>query len=129
MLEQWQEAIDWGILSIGKEWDKSGCQCDPSVGMAPCHYCAEHGAILAGEQMLREINRLNDEIYDLSLGNLELHSKLSKCYKLLQEACDNWTDACVIASEDGKCSVEYGVSIVNMKWKDQAIEILGQAND
>ena len=108
MLEQWQEVIDWGILSIGKEWDKSGCQCDPSVGMAPCHYCAEHGAILAGEQMLREINR---------------------CYKLLQEACDNWTDACVIASEDGKCSVEYGVSIVNMKWKDQAIEILGQAND
>jgi hypothetical protein len=47
--------IELGILSIGREWDKSMCRCDPEVGCAPCRYCAEHGAILAGERLLEQL--------------------------------------------------------------------------
>ena len=58
MNERWCETIELGILSIGREWDESACQCDASVGCVPCHYCAEHSAIMAGEKMLDEIERL-----------------------------------------------------------------------
>ena len=57
-VKRWRETVELGILSVGRKWNKEHCQCDPSVGAAPCHYCAEHGAILAGKEMLEEINRL-----------------------------------------------------------------------
>ena len=65
LIKRWREIVDLGILSVGREWNEGYCQCDPSVGMAPCHYCAEHAVILAGEKMLAEIERLRAERIDL----------------------------------------------------------------
>ena len=64
MLDRWRESIEWGVFSIG-EWDKTGCQCDPSVGAVPCHYCAEHGAIMTGRKLLAEVERLRGELKDV----------------------------------------------------------------
>ena len=46
----------------------------------------------------------------------KMEADLATCRRLLQEACDNYTDACVVMSEDGKYSIEYGVAIVGDGW-------------
>ena len=76
LIKRWREIVDLGILSVGREWNEGYCQCDPSVGMAPCHYCAEHAAILAGEKMLAEIERLQEE--------------RDECRRLLLQVADEW---------------------------------------
>ena len=55
MSEREKADIELGILSIGREWDERGCQCDPDVGCVPCHYCAEYNAIMAGERLLEQL--------------------------------------------------------------------------
>lgn len=38
--------VDLAILAHGgKDWRKEWCQCDPSVGMVPCEYCAIYTAL------------------------------------------------------------------------------------
>ena len=39
----------------GKEFNKGNCRCDPSVGMAPCEYCAIQEALLAAREVLPEL--------------------------------------------------------------------------
>ncbi len=56
-IKRWREIVDLGILSVGREWNEEHCRCDLDTGYAPCHYCAEHAAILVGEQMLDKIER------------------------------------------------------------------------
>lgn len=56
-IKRWREIVDLGILSVGREWNEEHCRCDVDTGCAPCYYCAEHAAILVGEQMLDKIER------------------------------------------------------------------------
>lgn len=42
------------LANGGKEFRKDWCQCDPSVGMSPCQYCAIFEALKRTEKYLRE---------------------------------------------------------------------------
>jgi hypothetical protein len=52
-----------------------------------------------------------------------LTQRLAAAEELLREVVVAYTEACVIASEDGKCSKEYGVAIVGNDWYKRAKEI------
>jgi len=55
--------IDLGFLSIGgREWKKSYCQCDPDVGMSPCHYCAEFAALQEADRLQSTLDTANQQI-------------------------------------------------------------------
>ena len=56
---------------------------------------------------------------------VEYQQRLAAAVALLREAVEKYTEACVIASEDGKCSKEYGVAIVGSDWYEQAKEVCG----
>jgi len=97
LIKRWREIVDLGILSVGREWNEGYCQCDPSVGMAPCHYCAEHAAILAGEKMLAEIERLREECgcYEgmkegFAIRIADAKRERDECRRLLLQVADEW---------------------------------------
>lgn len=49
-----REAVDLAFAVIGgNEWEESSCQCNPSVGMVPCHYCALHRGLSIAENVAR----------------------------------------------------------------------------
>ena len=102
MGERERKAIELGILSIGREWSKGNCQCDPDVGMVPCHYCAEHSAILAGERLLIEIRWMMRD--------------LETCRKLLRDFVE-W-------SEPSGCGVHHVT--VSDEWLSNANEAGGE---
>ena len=55
-----------------------------------------------------------------------LQATLAAARLSLRTAIENLTDACVIASEDGKYSREYGVAIVGREWLQPAKELVGE---
>lgn len=59
-----------------------------------------------------------DDGYSVNVA--ELTARLAAAEALLREAVEQFTDACVVASEDGKCSKEYGVAIVGAAWFERA---------
>lgn len=70
-----REAIELGIASIG-EFDIDNCTCDPSVGVYPCHYCAEREAIVAGKRVLQRLAAAEAERDDAVQLNNEFITKL-----------------------------------------------------
>lgn len=53
--------IDLALLANngggGAEWKKENCQCDVSVGMAPCRYCAIHSPLMRCKKLLEDSSR------------------------------------------------------------------------
>jgi hypothetical protein len=57
------EAINLAFLAIGgRERNETFCQCDPSVGMSPCQYCAEYDALELFSGMAIENDKLRQAI-------------------------------------------------------------------
>lgn len=99
LIERWRERVRLGILSIGREREGTFCECDLDAGSTPCHYCAEHDAILAGEQMHAEIERLRADLHH--------------CHGLLETAVDAMSTNGI-----GGCGL-------TPAWLDEAIRVIG----
>jgi len=55
-----QERIDLAFQAIGgRDNANAYCNCDPSVGMAPCQSCALYDGLIAAEHLLAAVKKMS----------------------------------------------------------------------